>query len=225
MELSSIQDVSSALQFIDQQYKSSTNIGLDTLAYVQIASDFTKNRFYHGLSHYSFSDNWIACLSGKLFWSHLSAIVSPDDILKHNEGLCSQQTIVFMEILRRKNILTRHVGLGYKEGPGHFLAEVFYAGGWHMYDVNLEPNWKRITNHHKSIEYYRSNQDSLYKVYEGIIDKSVFNKIMKNVKYGNANEFPAKKMLLFHNLTQVLCYAFPVIFLVVFLRSRIKIAS
>lgn len=216
-KLSSIQDVSSAIIYIDEKYNSHSHLGFDTVEYVQLVSDFTKNRFYHGLSHYSFSDNWIACLCGKMFWSHLSAIVSPDDILKHNEGLCSQQAIVFMDILRRKNIVTRNVGLGYKEGPGHFLAEVFYSGTWHMYDVNLEPNWKKITNHHKSVDYYRMHPDSLYCVYDGILNKTVFSKIMKKVKYGNANEFPASKMLLFHGVTLAFCYLFPAVLLIMFL--------
>ncbi len=221
-KLSNIQDVSSALNYIDEKYNSHAHFGFDTSEYVQLASDFTKNRFYHGLSYYSFSDNWIAYLSGKIFWSHLSAIVSPDDILKHNEGLCSQQTIVFMDILRRKNIVVRNVGLGYKEGPGHFFAEVFYSGSWHLYDVNLEPNWKKITNHHRSVDYYKSHPDSLFCVYDGKIDKAVFDKIIKKVKYGSANEFPAQKMFIFHGFTLALCYILPFVFFVLFLKFLYK---
>ena len=76
----------------------------DTAAYVKIVSETIKQRFYFGLLHYRFAENWIAALSGKLLWSHLSAVVNPNDILKHSEGLCSQQTIVFMELLKRKKI-------------------------------------------------------------------------------------------------------------------------
>lgn len=221
-KLSNIQDVSSALNYIDEKYNSHAHFGFDTSEYVQLASDFTKNRFYHGLSYYSFSDNWIAYLSGKIFWSHLSAIVSPDDILKHNEGLCSQQTIVFMDILRRKNIVVRNVGLGYKEGPGHFLAEVFYSGSWHLYDVNLEPNWKKITNHHRGIDYYKLHPDSLYSVYDGKLDKMVFYRIIKKVNYGSANEFPAQKMLIFQGFTLALCFAFPFVLFILFLKFFYK---
>lgn len=186
---------------------------MDTVAYVNVTSDVIKKRFYHGLTYYSFKDNWIAYVAGKLLWNHLSAIVEPDDILDYSEGLCSQQTIVFLEILKRKGIQTRWIGLGYKEGPGHFLAEVFYLGSWHLYDVNLEPKWKKIANHHKSIEYYNSNKDSLYMTYESILDKAIFYKIMEQVKYGNVNEFPAKKMLLFHQITKIITYFLPLLFL------------
>ena len=223
--LTKIQNVSSAVLYINEKYNSRKHFKFDTIEYVQLASDFTKKRFYHGLTHYSISDNWIAFLSGKIFWSHLSAIVDPDDILKHPEGLCSQQTIVFMDILRRKNIVTRNVGLGYKEGPGHFLAEVFYNNTWHMYDVNLEPKWDKITNRHKSVDYYKTYPDSLLSVYEGILDKNIFYKIIGKVNYGNSDEFPAQKMYIFQKICLLFSYLFPFIFflLCIYQYKKIKI--
>ncbi len=185
---------------------------IDTLAYVKVTSDIVKKRFYHGLSEYQLKDNWIAYLGGKMFWKHLTAIVEPDDILDYTVGLCSQQTIVFLEILKRKGIKTRWVGLGYKEGPGHFLSEVYYHGTWHTYDMDMEPKWEKVTNHHESIAYYKQYQDSLFLAYEGIVSRPLFNKIMEQVQYGEVNEFPAKKMLLFHRITKIITYLIPIFF-------------
>ncbi|HEY1039549.1 MAG TPA: transglutaminase domain-containing protein [Bacteroidia bacterium] len=184
----------------------------DTVQLVGAVSAFTKRRFYHGLCNYSIGDNWITALSGKLLWDHFSAIVEPEDILKHNEGLCSQQAIVFMELLRMRGIKTRSVGMGYPEGPGHFLTEVYYSGGWHLYDVDKEPKWKKIVNRHKSMDYYLANKDTLYMVYEGIMEKSTFNKTMEKVQYGTPGEFPARKMSMFHKATKILTYALPLLF-------------
>ena len=215
IQLTRFKSVDDIIAHIDGVYSAKYSIKkMDTVGYVSITSDIVKKRFFHGLSVYSFKDNWITYVFGKLFWSHLNAIVDPDDILDYPEGLCSQQTIVFLEILKRKGIQTRWVGLGYKEGPGHFVAEVFYESNWHLYDVNMEPKWEKIVNHHKSIGYYKINPDSLYTTYEGILDKTVFYKIMQKVKYGNVNEFPAKKMLLFHQLTKLLTYILPAFFLI-----------
>jgi len=204
----SIEDITAHIDGIYSVTHSSPEI--DTLDYVKATSEIVKKRFYHGLSEYSLKDNWIAYIGSKLFWKHLNAIVEPDDILDYNEGLCSQQTIVFLEILKRKGIKTRWVGLGYIEGPGHFLAEVYYHGKWHLYDVNLEPKWERVTNHHESIAYYKQYQDSLFLAYEGIISRSLFDKIMEKVQYGEVNEFPAKNMLLFHYVTKIITYLIPI---------------
>ena len=212
IELSRFKSINDISAHIDGIY-SATHLSpqIDTLSYIKTTSDIVKKRFYHGLSQYSIKDNWITYIGGKLFWNHLTAIVDPDDILDYNQGLCSQQTIVFLEILKRKGINTRWVGLGYKEGPGHFLAEVYYQGKWHLYDVNLEPKWERLTIRHESFEYYNHHQDSLFLAYDGIISRSIFDKIMKKVKYGDVNEFPAKNMLLFHRVTKFITYLIPFI--------------
>jgi hypothetical protein len=204
----SIEDISAHIDGIYSATHSAPKI--DTLAYVKVTSDIVKKRFYHGLSEYHLKDNWIVYIGGKLFWKNLIAIVDPDDILDYNEGLCSQQAIVFLEILKRKGINTRWIGLGYKEGPGHFLSEVYYQGKWHLYDVNLEPHWEKITNHHESIDYYKLHQDTLFLAYEGIISRTQYDKIMQKVQHGEINEFPAKNMLLFHRVTKIITYLIPI---------------
>lgn len=223
IELSRFRSIVDITAHIDGIYSAThSSPEIDTLDYVKATSDIVKKRFYHGLSEYKLKDNWIAYLGGKLFWNHLSVIVDPDDILDYSEGLCSQQTSVFLEILKRKGIKTRWVGLGYKEGPGHFLAEVYYQGNWHLYDVNLEPKWEKLTNHHESIAYYKQYPDSLYLAYEGIISRLVYDKIMQRVQYGEVNEFPAKNMLLFHRITKAITYLIPFFLVILILLTLFK---
>ncbi len=223
-ELSSLNSVDKVVHYTDSLYAVKNVQGFDTAVYVHIVSRTVRERFYHGLSQYTLPENWIAWVSGKLFWSHLSAIVIPNDILKHSEGLCSQQTIVFMEILRRKNINVRSVGLGYKEGPGHFLCEVHYLGSWRLHDVTVEPQWKNnITANHESMDYYVVHKDSLYNVYKNRMEKPLFDKITEKVSLGKVNEFPAKSMFIFQNVTAVFTYVLPLLFLVIGIRlSRAK---
>jgi hypothetical protein len=209
-------------EYVDSVFESTNNGDFDTVLYVNTASKFTKEKFYHGIAEYTIKENWLACLSSKLLWNHFSVMVDPDDIIKQQKGICSQQAIVFMELLKRREIKTRSVGLGYKEGPGHFLTEVYYNNDWHLYDVNKEPDWKKIVNHHNSMDYYLANKDTLYVSYQDQMEKAVFYKIMEKVQYGKPNDFSAKNMLIFHKLTKFTTFLFPFFFSIMALRFFFK---
>ncbi|MCD6067384.1 MAG: hypothetical protein K0S33_2210 [Bacteroidetes bacterium] len=222
--LNTVNSLEKAETYVDEQYALEGLKEFDTAVYVKTATRFTKDRFFHGLARYDFADNWICYLSSKIAWDHFSAIVDPDDILDHAEGLCSQQSIVYMELLKKKGIKTRSVGLGYKEGPGHFLTEVFYKGSWHLHDVTMEPQWERVKPDHGSMAYYQQHKGSLFPAYEKRLSKSTFNKIMERVEYGIVDTFPARKMLWFHRITNVITYVIPLYclfaILVVILKER-----
>lgn len=221
--LSKLNSMEAMAKYVDELYDEKKIDGaLDTMVYVELLSTSIKQRFQHGLSNYELAENWIAYLCGKLFWPHFYAIVIPDDILKHKDGLCSQQTIVFMDLLRRKGIGMRSVGLGYPEGPGHFLCEVNYKGRWHLYDVSLEPTWSVIANKHQSLDYYMQNKDSLFLAYQTKISRNTFDKLTEKVVFGKPNKFPAEKMKLFHKSTLIISYMLPLLFGFLFGRSVYK---
>ncbi|MDZ4664118.1 MAG: hypothetical protein SGJ15_04520 [Bacteroidota bacterium] len=218
-KLNAIRCVDDLVNYSDNLTNSSK---FDTIQFVESLSRITKLRFKHGLANYSLSDNWIASFAGKLFWDHFAAIVDADDILKHKEGLCSQQTIVFLQALKQKGIQARSVGLGKKEGPGHFIAEVKYMGNWHTYDVSLEPDWSKVNVPHQSMDYYRANRDSLFKVYKSHMPIELFNALMKTVDYGEIGKFPAKRMKLFHRTTYFIIIILPYLFLILFVNALYK---
>ena len=223
--LNGLDDISKLSKFIDSVSASKKITNSDTLAFVTNANEVVRQRFHYGFSNYTVQNNWPAFFGGKLIWSHLSAIVDADDILKHTEGLCSQQTIIFLELLKTKGITFRSIGLGLKEGPGHFLCEAYYNGDWHMYDITMEPNWSAITNAHKSIEYYKSNKDSLFLVYENKIPSAVLNKMLNEINYGEVNTMPAQHMLLFHNICKALIYFIPLLLLWLIVKNLRRTAS
>lgn len=223
--LNRLDDIDKLRNYVDSIVKSRSITSHDTLAFVNTATEIVKKRFHYGFSNYTLANNWVAFLGGKLIWSHLSAIVDPNDILKHTEGLCSQQTIVFLDLLKVKGIPFRSVGLGPKEGPGHFLCEVHYNGDWHIYDITMEPNWSAITNSHKSMEYYKSNKDSLFLVYENKIPSTVLNKMLVQINYGDVNDMPAQRMLLFHKTCKAMIYIIPLVLLGLSLRNYRRMSS
>jgi len=217
-ELITLNSLDKLSNYADKLYAQKNIKGFDTAEYVHVFSRVVREKFYHGLSQYTISENWIAYLCGKLFWSHLSVIVVPDDILKHHEGLCSQQTVVFMELLRQKKINVRWVGLGHEEGPGHFLCEAHYLGSWRLHDVTIEPQWKNVVGNHKSMDYYFHHKDSLYNVYKNRMNRAVFDKITEKVTYGKNNAFPGKNMFIFQKATSLLTYIIPLVLLLISIR-------
>ncbi len=221
--LGSIKSVNELIRYTDSVVRSEKgDPSRDTILFVRKLSATTKRRFRHGLANYSITDNWIANLSGRMLWAHFLSIVDADDIMKHNEGLCSQQSIVYLEALKEKGIPARSVGLGKKEGPGHFITEVRYGNNWHLYDVSSEPDWKKTTMDHRSMDFYLKNKDTLYKVYESQMSREFFNTVMSEVSYGQVGDFPAKNMQLFHRVTYFITILLPFVFLLLFINALVK---
>ncbi len=159
--------------------------------YPLLISRLIKYRFYHGFSYYSYSDNIIAYLAGKLLWDDFAAIVVPDDILRFNNAACSQQSIIFMEILKRKGFSVRSVYL-----RGHFAAEIRYNGKWHFFDTNLEPKFSRLTER-PGIEELVLNKAILYEAYKSTRGNAMIDSIFSQHRLSGVNNFPARKMYLF----------------------------
>jgi len=224
LQLAKLNHTDSVINHVLNEYsKKNLNLKIDTSIFVRELNNTIKQRFYHGLASYSYTDNWIAYLSSKVLWSHFAVVVKPNDILKYPYGLCSQQTMVFLEILRRKKIDFRAVGLGYKEGPGHFLCEVKYNGSWHLYDVTYEPNWEESSTPHQSLEYYLNNKEELYQVYRNKMDSALFYRLLTSVEYGKVNAMPGQNMALFHTITKALTYIIPLIILILLIKEVLKV--
>lgn len=192
LKLSSVNDV---LVFTDSVAKEK---GTDStqLAWANELSEVIKNRFYHGYSYYSIQENWVASVSGSLFWSHLSAIVLPDDVLKYPNAACSQQSIVLMECFRRKGIPFRKVGYDH-----HYALEGEIDGKWYYFDPNLEPVFDKVSR--KSIDTIFIMQEE-YAIYNNRLDSATVQWGLANRTIGEVNAAPAPQASLFHRATKVL---------------------
>jgi hypothetical protein len=103
---------------------------------------FVRDRFFHGSSYLDWRENWLAALSG-FAWVNLKVPVLPDDIMRHRRAICSQQAIVFMELLRRNGL---HAGAVVASWPssdpgsgGHFALAARIDGSWIYFDPDQEP--------------------------------------------------------------------------------------
>ena len=169
-----------------------------TLEYAITVANVIRNRFYHGFSEYPLNENWIAAVGERCFGYGLASIVNPDDILKYSYGGCSQQSIVLIEVMKRKHISYRSVGF-----PHHYASELCFHKNWYFFDPNMEPvisDSQRLENN------WKGYADSLKKYY----DKSRFPdldwKFGNNLRVtlGRVNAKTAPKAMVFQTVTHYL---------------------
>jgi hypothetical protein len=92
--------------------------------------DVVSRRFVHGLSTESLFTGYPQYLLGGAFRPSFSR----DRILRlGNEGFCSQQSYILVQLANDLGLPARQVGLN-----GHVVAEVWYADDWHMFDPDYE---------------------------------------------------------------------------------------
>lgn len=161
-----------------------------TLLYFEYINSIIEKRFYHGFSYYTLADNPLIFLGGSFIWSHLSAIVIPDDIMKHPMAACSQQSIVLMEVFRRKGIDFRKVGFDH-----HFALEGKINGRWYFFDPNREP---LFASNRQSLKELLAGKDfySIYKNPNMGVTESKFT--LSNPYYGKINAPAAPRVALLH---------------------------
>lgn len=213
-QLAYISSISQLEQHIDS-IALKKNISTNSFEYTELMESVVADRFYHGFSHFSLSENWIAAVCGKWFEEGLACKVEPEQIMQHSYAACSQQSIVMMALLRNKNISYRKVGF-----PHHYALETFINKNWYFMDANMEPaiakeqrmasNWNHQNDQLK--KYYDTNRfnDLDYQFGSGIIATN-----------GPVNEVPALNARIFHAVTSILSkilWCFPL--LLIFFKTK-----
>lgn len=182
----------------------------DSALYAGIVGKTLRYRFYHGFSHYRLGQNFIGWVLAPYIHENLSAIVLPNDILKHPNGGCSQQAIVGMELFRYKGFTVRKVGFfdPIIQG-GHFCFEVKYGGKWHFFDPDKEPDLNIMERYGRpSIAELVANRpllDSLYYQQDSTASKGY----LLHYTHGPENTFPAKNARIYQLGTKFLSWTLP----------------
>jgi len=220
LQLNSINKIANYCDSLYAETSSMSQVKFEN-EYPQIVLSVIRSRFYHGYSEYNASTNFLASVISKITINGLRAVVIPDDILKYPYAACSQQSIVFMEILKRKGFTTREVGFKGKS-TGHFCFEAYYEGGWHFYDPDMEPDNNVLTAYnHPSIAMLVRHQDILLQAYSQYPKEKVLD-IFPTYFYGQVNSFPAPRAIIFQKVTKLLSYSIWIFFLLLFIMARKK---
>jgi hypothetical protein len=213
-QLAYISSIPQLEKYIDS-IAANKNISINSFEYTELIESVVKDRFYHGFSHFSLSENWIAAVCGKWIQDGLGCKVQPGDIMQHSYAACSQQSIVIMALLRHKNIPYRKVAF-----PHHYAVESFVNNNWYFIDADMEPV---IAKEERQLSHWNHQNDQLKKYY----DTNHFSDL--DYKFGSGviavngpiNEIPASHVKIFHAVTFVLSkilWCFP--FLLIFFKTK-----
>lgn len=191
--------------------------------YPAFASSIVRKKFYHGYSKYSYTNNYMALVLEPLTGKNASAIVVPDDIMKYPYAACSQQSIIMMELMKRKGFTTRKVGFdGGEKFGGHFSFEVYYDNSWHFFDPDQEPDRKILAAYNRpGIEFLAKNESILLAAYSKW-DSAKVREVFKSYSLGTPNRFEAPNAFIYQRVTQFLSYTMWLFLLLAFLLVRRK---
>lgn len=174
------------------------NMPSNSFDYVKTITEAIKYRFYHGFSHLPLNENWIAALTGKLIKEDHACKVQPEAIMKDSYAACSQQEIVMMATLRKKNIPYRAVLF-----PHHYAIEAFVENKWFYFDPNMEPE---IAKDRRMETSWNHHSDTLKQYYDTTLFKDlnyIFGVGLTAIN-GPVNEIPAPHARLFQATTGIL---------------------
>ena len=218
-QLNSTENIINYCDRIYQQQYINSELSDFTRNYTEIVSQVIRKRFYHGYSYYGLRTNYLAFLFSKITDNGYRAIIIPDDILKYPTAACSQQAIVMMEVLHNKSIKYRKVGFQGKKS-GHFCFEVYYEGGWHFYDTNMEPDTAVLNAHNRpDIATLSADKNLLLRAYKDYPPEQIMD-IFSSYTYGPVNIFPAPRGIVFQRITMFLSYTLWLFFLIIFIFVR-----
>ena len=176
----------------------SQHIAAGSFDYALLAEAITKKRFYHGFSHFTLKENWVAAVAGRFIKEDLACKVKPEDIIQNSNAACSQQSIVLMALLRKKNIDCRKVGF-----PHHYAIEAMIDKNWYFFDADMEP----LMTREQRMESNWKLQSDLLKPYYHTKKYSKLNYgfgFGQTATTGITNEDPAPRARAFQAFTNIL---------------------
>ena len=182
--------------------------GYPTQTYPGIVSEVIRKKFYRGYSFYNIDNNVIGVILEPLVKRGATAIVIPDDILKYPTASCSQQSIVGMEVFKRKGYNVRKITMfDTITNVGHFAYEVHYDSSWHFFDTNEEPDRQVLKKYNRpSTAFLAANPTIILEAYRSKKDPELFKRLLMSYKAGPVNVFPAPNASLYQTVTKWLSY-------------------
>lgn len=202
IRLSRLNTLDKLLAYCDSLYQANSK----TLSYPGTVSRVLRNRFFHGYSYYTVKTNPLAVIFEPLVKKGAHAIVIPEDIVKYPMAACSQQSIIGMEIFKRRGYPVRKVSM-YDSvmHVGHFAFEVFYNGSWHYFDTNQEPDFNIIEKYNRpSVAFLAQHPQIVEMLYCNKKDPTLFQRLIKSYKTGVINRLPAPNGIIYQKITKFL---------------------
>jgi len=184
--------------------------------------DLLRKKFLHGSSSINLNGNWMLQLIDLSFPSkEITFSISPEDVAKSNRAICSQQAILFQELVKEFGFEYESVGFNIPllepiEGDidnefNHFASAVKVKNDWYYFDSNLEPEYDR----YNPKVYFEILSGQLPRLRE-LYPKYKWAEIEEGMIYSSSrNKFPAKNGLLIQQASKLISYFGWLLFLVI----------
>jgi len=195
------------------------------LTYPDVVSEAIRRKFYHNYSYYHVYNNAMGIFLSTLTGEGSMAVVIPDDIVKYPFAACSQQSIVSMEILKKKGYPVRKVSmLDSVTRSGHFAYEAYYDKGWHFFDTDQEPDEAVLRKYNQpSSAFLVAHPEIIIEAYHKRDDPQLSKRLLMSNKLGPVNKFPAPNAYLFQVVTKYFTRLGFLFFLaLIFVRYKIR---
>jgi len=205
--------------YIDSFYEKNSS----TRTYAGIVSEVIRKRFYHGYAYYSTKTNPVGVFLEPLVRNGATAVVIPDDILESPHAACSQQSMVAMEVWKRKGKSVRKVSMYDKVvNTGHFAYEVNYDNAWHFFDPDREPDQAVLRSlNYPSVAELKQRPDIVAAAYHKK-DIGLFQRLLASSVVGPANVFPAPNAYIYQVTTKFLTgFGWAIMWISILVRNRL----
>lgn len=176
---------------------------------------FVRDRFKHGFSYTPYHENWILASLGSAPPYEFSVPVNANSILRHRRAMCSQQSIVFMELLKHFGVEYAAVRMDWPASniydQGHFAVAAKIDGRWRYYDADLESK----TAPPISDVLTGSAVPDMYPNKPKLVQDIRYAAANNGIQVTDLNQHPGPRGLLFQRVTKVASDATPLFMLIV----------
>ncbi len=182
-----------------------------------LVDDYVRMKFHHGHSSIDWYDNWfLSFLNFILPQYYFNSMMKPDDIIQQDYAMCSQQSIVFQDVIR---------DYGFDYGSlrffipkfSHFTSAVKVEGEWYFFDSNMEPQYDRrdssffkaIMSGDESIleQIYSQTNVIDHKSVEELINTFQVEDVTKGmIVLSDINTFPAPRGVFIQNISYLISW-------------------
>ncbi|MEL0115788.1 MAG: transglutaminase-like domain-containing protein [Gammaproteobacteria bacterium] len=210
------------VEFIELEVNKQILTGIEIPIFVD---DFLRKRFHHKTNYLNHTNNWLLLFLNKLFPNKgLLGALDPEHIIKEVYGSCSQQAIIFQEIIKTFGFEYSSIGINAElingENFGHFISAVKMDDKWYIFDTNLEPIYDR---HDSEITSRLLTGD--YETLKSLYPYTNFSDLSPsyNIVLRDQNSFPATNGLIFQKFTALVSNYIWLVLAIIALYIRKKI--
>ena len=208
-KIAKIDNLNDLKKFVDYEIKENNFEGIDIPIYID---EIVRKKYFFTMAFISADTNWILIGADYFFPErYFLSAVDPEDLVKKNYGMCSQQSIIFQELI--KSYPFEYASIRFSSDVfGHFASAVKVDDDWFYFDSFFEPVYDR-NNPLIVKKILKADIEVIRKLYphhvtsfgDPLYPERNFDLLTKEeITLGDLNSFPAKQGVMFQKITRFL---------------------